>query len=147
MKTLQPAGTKTVINIHERTPPFPLNAAIKGLYFCSFASSCRPPSRISLLTQKRDWFQKWNEYKSWTSHKRFMVYFPQRPHPLGQVLAAGRGPLHHVGEANAVDLWQSLVVWVIQLLLCESWQKQTFPCTENKRMSFPAAAGAKRKWR
>lgn len=41
---------------------------------------------------------------------QILVDFPQRPHPLGQVLAAGRGPFHHVGEANAVDLRQTLVV-------------------------------------
>ena len=32
--------------------PFPLKAAINGLYFCSLSSNCRPPSRISLLGQK-----------------------------------------------------------------------------------------------
>lgn len=35
---------------------------------------------------------------------------PQRPHPLGQVLAARCGSLHHVGETDAIDLWKTLVM-------------------------------------
>lgn len=33
--------------------PFPLKAAINGLYFCSLSSNCRPPSRISLLRRTK----------------------------------------------------------------------------------------------
>lgn len=38
--------------------PFPLNAAIRGLYFCSLSSSWRPPSLISLLTHKHRGYQR-----------------------------------------------------------------------------------------
>lgn len=50
--------------------------------------------------------------------------------PPGQVLAAGRRPLHHVGEADAVVLRQTLVMHVIELLVGQTRQEETFPWTE-----------------
>lgn len=53
----------------------------------------------------------------------------------GQVLAARCGPLHHVGEADAVFLRQALVVHVVELLFSQTRQKQTFPCRKTKLIS------------
>lgn len=35
----------------------------------------------------------------------------------GKIFAARCGPLYHVGEANAVILWQALVMHVVELLV------------------------------
>lgn len=51
----------------------------------------------------------------------------------GEVLATRSGPLHHVGEADAVPLWQVLVVHVVELLVSKTRKKKTFPCVEKRK--------------
>lgn len=51
----------------------------------------------------------------------------------GQVLAAWRGPGHHVGEAHLVLGGQHGVVHVVELLLGEARQEQTLPWRRRRR--------------
>lgn len=53
-----------------------------------------------------------------------------RPAIPGEVLAAWRGPLHHVGEADPVLPRQGVVVHVVQLDLAQPRHEETLPCGE-----------------
>lgn len=107
---------------------FPLKTAISGRNFFSFSTRIFPPSLSSLLQRRRQ-----------TTIRDVDLHLPWGFSGCGllpgQVLAAWRGPGHHVGEAHLVLGGQHGVVHVVELLLGEARKEQTLPWKRRTQVS------------
>lgn len=104
---------------------FPLNTAMRGLYFFNFSVRILPPSRNSLLLDK---LKKGNIRKTTQLDLKAIIWWsftttmPLNTSPA-EVFTSWCRPLHHVGEAHLVLGWQGGVMHVVELLFSKSRQK------------------------